>query len=134
MSNKLHPVSSANIARLVNELQTIGDRFEKRKNSNWLPIARAAAILESLRLGLTSPVVLNSTGITALVIELEAIADANEGLSAWAPVTKAASLLEGIRLGITAIAEDAPPENWFGNIDVITTSAPCAGFSGHRHA
>lgn len=130
MSRKLTPVSSANIARLVNELQTIGDRFEKRGNKSWLPIARAAAILESLRLGINGQVDLSGSGIGTLIIELESIADHNEGLSAWAPVTKAASLLEGIRIGITTIAEEAPPENWFG-IDMGTGDRT---IYGARHA
>lgn len=114
MSRELIPVPSAKVAALVIELQTIGDRFEKRGNKNWLPVARAAFILEGLRNGMTKSSALGCSSVTALIIELESIADHNEGLAAFAPVTKAASLLEGIRLGITAIAENAPPENWFG--------------------
>lgn len=43
---------SAEVATLVIDLQDIGDQLEATVDRRWIKIARAAALLEALRLGI----------------------------------------------------------------------------------
>lgn len=46
-------ISTDKIKQHVNGLQAIGTQMENAGDPRWLPIAQAAALLESLRLGLS---------------------------------------------------------------------------------
>ena len=46
-------ITAADVRKHVNGLQAIGDQMEAAGDPRWLPIAQAAALLESLRLGLS---------------------------------------------------------------------------------
>lgn len=47
-------ITSEEVAKIVIELQEFGDRLEAKRDPNWLKIARAAALLEALRLGIAT--------------------------------------------------------------------------------
>ncbi|UCV02332.1 hypothetical protein [Dechloromonas denitrificans] len=116
MSRQCTPVPGAKIAALVTELQAIGDRFEAAGDKRWFTVARAAAILEAIRLGFILAATIPDATLLSTVCQLETIGDRFAAIRdpREKPVVQAASILEGIRLGITAIADDAPTANWFG--------------------
>jgi len=134
MVTKATPVSSANIDALVIELQTIGDRLEACGLQSWLTIARAAFILSGIRRGITKQAEIAHINVQMLVIRLEELGDIfqDAGNMEYKTVVKAASLIEGIRLGITTIADDAPPDNWFG-IDLATGPDQTIWRARHAH-
>lgn len=47
-------VTADELKQHVNRLQSIGTQMESAGDPRWLPIAQSAAILEGLRLGLTT--------------------------------------------------------------------------------
>lgn len=46
-------ITAADLKKHVNNLQAIGTQMEREGDTRWIGIAQAAALIESLRLGLT---------------------------------------------------------------------------------
>jgi hypothetical protein len=46
-------ITAADLKKHVNNLQAIGTQMEREGDPRWIAIAQAAALIESLRLGLT---------------------------------------------------------------------------------
>lgn len=46
-------VTAADLKKHVNNLQAIGTQMEREGDPRWIALAQAAALIESLRLGLT---------------------------------------------------------------------------------